>query len=323
MSGILYLSEDDIARLPVSVSDIHETVKAVFRAKSVGGTLMKPKLSISPQPGHVAEALVGVLLDDGIAGCKWLGVSRSNAALGLPTLHATIMLSGIEDGRLRTVMDGRWVTGVRTAACTAIAAEHMAPAEGRTIGFVGCGLQARTHLQALRHIRTGLTRARLFSRTVDTAQRFANYCREQGVEAVVCAEPRQVVEESDIIVSTVPPAGGLQPFLDAAWVKPGAFVGAVDLGRSWKADSWKNAFAFVATDDREQSETRGRTGAMLVPDRFDAELGELAERFPAHGAGPTDRTAMLFSGIALADVAVGALVEAIARREGIGKILAR
>jgi ornithine cyclodeaminase/alanine dehydrogenase-like protein (mu-crystallin family) len=62
---------------------------------------------------------------------------------------------------------------------------------------------------------------------------------------------------------------------------------------------------------------------MLVPDRFNAELGELAECFPARGARPTDRTAMLFSGIALADVAVGALVEATARRQGIGKVIPR
>ena len=319
MSAILYLSEDDIARLDIGVADVHAAVQAVFRAKSAGRTLMKPKLSIAPRPGDVAEALVGAALDEGIAVCKWLGVSRSNAAAGLPTIHAEILLSGLEDGRLRTIMNGGWITGVRTAACTAIAADHLARADSAAIGFIGCGLQARTHLAALRHVRPGLRTAYLFSRTRETARRFAEHCARQGIEATVCVEPWQAVEASDIVVSTVPPAGELRPFLDAGWVKPGGFVAAVDLGRSWKPETWRGAFAFVATDDREQSETRGRAGTMLASDRFDAELGELDGR----GAGPDDRTAMLFSGIALADLAVAALVERRAREGGAGTLLPR
>ncbi|SDI54242.1 ornithine cyclodeaminase family protein [Alloyangia pacifica] len=323
MAGLLYLSASDIASLDIGVADIHDCVGAMFRDKSAGRTLMKPKLSIPPRPGYVVEALVGAALDVDTAGCKWLGVSKGNARRGLPTINATILLSGIEDGQPRTIMNGSWVTGVRTAACTALAAEHLAPAGARTVSFIGCGLQARTHLAALRHVRPTLTRVVAFSRRRSSAESFAAHCAELGLRASVTEDPRAAVEAGEMVISTVPPSGDLRPFLDAGWLVPGAFAGAVDLGRSWIEASWQGAFGFVATDDLEQSETRGRNGVMLVPDRFDAELGDLAQHCADKPPSSDQRTAMLFSGISLADIAVARLVEARAREQGVGIELER
>jgi alanine dehydrogenase len=320
MQTLRYLSSSDIERLAISTAAVVDAVESVFRQKSLGRAQLRPKISLNPAPGATAEALLGVDLDAQTAVVKYVSVSPDNASLGIANVQATIVLSETVRGQVRSVMNGTWITGVRTAACSAVGAKYLAAKKpaGMSVGFIGAGLQARTNLDALLHVCPGITRVTVHSRTRRSAEDFMTVAKSRGLDASHASEVREAVEGQDIVVSSVPPSAGLVPFIDPAWVAPGCYVAAVDLGRSWLPAQWGATFDVIATDDREQSELRGRGGKMIVPGRFDAELGDLVLGSHAGRTSAAQRTALLFAGTALADLAVATLVDREARRQTVG-----
>ena len=112
--------------------------------------------------------------------------------------------------------------------------------------------------------------------------------------------------DQDLVVTTVP--NGLpQPFLDATWLAEGAFVAAVDLGRSWLRPGL-SAFARVVTDERGQAAELAREGHLVSGGPYEADLADIASgraRRPGNDAG---RTLFAFSGHGAADLAGAILV---------------
>ena len=123
-----------------------------------------------------------MLLDEGYAAVKWYGYIGNNARRGLPDFDPLLILSSIETGLPLAVLDGRWITAVRTAAITAAAATVLAKPDSRSVGFVACGTQAEANLLALRG-RFAFERVVAYSRNRDTAERFAEKARELGLMA--------------------------------------------------------------------------------------------------------------------------------------------
>ena len=87
-------------------------------------------------------------------GTKLVSVYHTNAARGLPSHLATIVLHDPETGALLAVMDGRYITEARTAAVSAASAKHLARNDARVLAVLGSGVQARSHIDALTRVRT-------------------------------------------------------------------------------------------------------------------------------------------------------------------------
>ena len=165
---------------------------------------------------------------------------------------------------------------MRTAAMTTAAAKRLARADSASIAFVGTGLQARSHLAALRLEFPALARVLMLGRTQASVAAFADHVAALGLEPVICTGPDQAVGGADIIVTSVPARAGLQPFLDGRHVRSGAFVSMVDLGRSWIADTIRD-FDVVATDDRAQSGELAADGKLAHAGPWPADLIELVD----------------------------------------------
>src|SRR5690606_41037497 len=101
---------------------------------------------------------------------------------------------------------------------------------------------------------------RIVTRTRASAERFASYVEERGKKARIMEAGPEALADADIIVTTVSTSRELRPFLDPAWVAPGSFVNAVDLGRSWKPGFEK--FDYTVIDDRAQAEMQAKDGRM-------------------------------------------------------------
>lgn len=129
-----------------------------------------------------------------------------------------------------------------------------------------------------------------------------------------------MLAQSDIVVTMVPGAPGLAPFLDARALKPHAFVSAVDIGRSWLPESFP-AFDLLATDSLAQSkapyDVNGRPVAGAC---FHTDLAELCSNDPPPRAG---RRLFCFRGFAVADLALANLAFRQACDRGIGTALPR
>jgi alanine dehydrogenase len=156
-----------------------------------------------------------------------------------------------------------WNSANRPAAMTAIAVQKLARADSVSIGFIGCGVQARSHFDVLRLVLPDLKEVVACSRSAASAERFVAMVRSAGLVARTTLEPREAIEGLDVIITTVPEGAQVLEFLDTAWVTPGAFVGAVDLARSWKPGTLR-AMDILATDEREQTRVLTASGRMNV-----------------------------------------------------------
>ena len=114
----------------------------------------------------------------GIMGAKLVTVYASNHARGLPSHLATIILMDAETGALTALLDGRYITESRTAAVSAVSVDRMARPDAQVLALIGSGVQARSHLEAIRHVRD-LTAVRVWSPNPEHSARFA---REMTVE---------------------------------------------------------------------------------------------------------------------------------------------
>lgn len=317
---VLYLSAAAVAEADVPLDAVREACSAAYAAKASGAVRAEPKVSVTIAAGHGVQAMPVAWPEAALAALKWVTVTP--AAEGRPAVSALIVLSDLVSGEALAIMDGAWITGARTAAMTALAASRLANPDAASIGFVGCGLQARSHLAALRRVLPHLARVVAFSRTAVSAERFAAAARAQGLAAEATLSPRAAVEHLDVVVSSVPDADGLTAFLDPRWLAPGAFASAVDLGRSWRAESIRD-LDIVATDDRRQSEMLGRAGKLAFPGPFDADLAQLTTGARPGRSSADERAMFVFAGDALADLAAARLVYETARRRGLGTLLPR
>lgn len=311
---ILYLCNADIEACGLDVAGVDAAVEAMFSAKAAGAAAMKPKLALHMPDRALFLASPGVMESPPYAGVKWVGVA-GNGDRGLPHIAGTIVLSDADTGMPVAIMDARWITGVRTAAISAVAARRLARPDSASIGFIACGLQARCHLAALRpHF--PIAKVRAFSRRLATAEAFAAEVAALGLEAEAVDDPRAALEDVNIVITSTPVVPRTEPFLDAAWLAPGSFTSMVDLGLSWISDSLIGLDR-VVTDDISQAGSE----KLAYPKPYDGEVADLVAGNVSGRSSAKERTALVFAGLGLADVAVGAAVYERARAKGIGRIL--
>ncbi len=313
---LLYLSEADVAGAAIPLDRLREVVALAFAAQARGTARAAPKSVMTLGPGHVFQAKPALLQDAGIAGMKWFGLVPAAQTSG-PTICSLITLSDVTTGRPLAVMGGNWITATRTAAMTAIAAQKLARPGSESIGFVGCGVQAYSHLDAMRLVLPNLKCVVAYSRTEASANKFAEAARAFGMEASTTRDPRAAVEGLDAVITTVPEGASTLEFLDTAWLAPGSFAGAVDLGRSWKRETLRNV-DLLATDEHEQTRTLAAMGRMNFAGPYDADLPELASGGRPGRTSDAQRAMFVYSGHALADLAAAQVVYEIALREGLG-----
>jgi alanine dehydrogenase len=321
--GIRYLSAADVEAMAPSQQLLRDAVTRIFRAKAAQRTFHEPKLTMSIAPGHFFQSLVGASSDADRAMVKWASIVAENSGSGLPNVTALIVLNDLKTGQPLAILDGNWITAARTAAMTAVAASHLARRDSRSIGFVGCGVQARSHLSALTSALPSLAQLRAYSRTRRSSETLAEQARGAGLVADVVETAQAAVEGCDLVITSVPAQAGLKPFLDPTWVAPGGFVAAVDLGRSWFASGLRSGFDILATDDHRQSGTLGAAGKLPYPGPFDADLCDLIMGRHPGRRRVDERVLFLFPGMVLGDLAVAAMIYDMACEQDLGVKLPR
>jgi alanine dehydrogenase len=319
--SLLYLSGNDVRACAITAREAREALLDAFRDHAAGLNRSLPKSALSLGPGHGFQAMTAASSAQAIATLKWVAVAPVAAGSTVPGINALICINDYASGAPLAVLDGGEITLIRTAAFSAAAAAALAPSAPRTIGFVGCGLQAHAHLDAFVDLFPGLERAVLLSRSRASAERLAEAAKAHGLEADIADEPDRLLALSDLVISMVPGGPGLTPFLDARKMKPNAFAAAVDTGRSWLPEALP-AFDVLATDSLEQSQAPyDVAGEPVSTVRFQTDLAMLA-RTPNPQAREK-RSLFCFKGFALGDLALAHLVLAKARAAGIGMTLPR
>src|SRR6185503_16390116 len=131
---------------------------------------------VSIQPTAFFGVMPALLKTPQALGAKLVTVFGSNAERNLPTHLATIVLLDPETGALLAIMDGRYITEMRTAAVSAVSARLLARKDADDLGIIGSGVQARSHLEAIAHVRP-LRRVRVWSPNAARRQAFVEEMR--------------------------------------------------------------------------------------------------------------------------------------------------
>jgi len=317
---LLYLSRADIESLALTADEVESAIEGAYRGLHEGGAASVPKSGFDTTPATFFHAMPARYDAMETVGIKWIGTAP-NAALGLPHINALIVLSDLKTAVVRAVMDGIAITAVRPAAVSLVAARRLARRDSSRISFVACGVQALAHLNVfaaafpIRHVTC-------HSRRAESAQAFAATVRERGFDATVVTDPRAAIDGQDIIVSSVPRAVGLVPTLDPAWLSPGSFASAADLGRSWRCAGLRK-LDLLATDNRIQSREAAASGVLPWSGEYDTELSELAADAHPGRTTPAQRAFFIHPGLGLGDIAIAALAFRRAQELGIGTLLPR
>ena len=310
----LVLSDETLAALGVSVAEIVDVIEAAILGEASGTIWTAPKSAVLPGDGRYMMSTLSTSDEPDATIVKSVMVSPRNPERGLPGVEGNIILQDSETGRLRAVMEAGWVTAVRTAGLSAVVARRIANPQSKTMAFIGCGVQARSHLDIFAEL-FPLTEVRAFGRGQANIDRLCREAQDKGLTAKACETPREALEQADLVVSSVTFTFDREPFADARWLPPGAFAAITDIAAPWIIEGMP-AFGTVIIDDQEQERVSQKK--MVDPELVRGDLRGLI----AGGAGltfdPRKRSAFIFRGLAIGDFAVAGLAYERARTAGKG-----
>jgi alanine dehydrogenase len=318
----LVLSRTDIAAL-LPIADCIAAVEAAFAQDAAGRAIPAGVLGAHVGAGGFHVKTAGLLDAPSYFAAKINANFPGNPARsGLPTIQGVLVLFDAANGSPLAIMDSAEITRLRTAAASAVAARHLALDGASSLTICGCGLQARSHLEAFRVVRPV---DRVFAYDLDAARAHA-FAEEMhsalGIDVSVVPSVRAGALRSAMVVTCTPSHA---PILGIDDVSPGAFIAAVgaDSAHKHEIDVRLMAAAAVVVDVLGQCATIGdlhhalEAGVMTESD----VRGDLASVVAGTGAGRTsDREVVIFdsTGTAIEDVAAASIVYRRAVANGVG-----
>lgn len=318
---IRVLSAADV-RAAVDMPTAIEAMREAFTALSAGEAHAPVRLTL-PTEGGVTLFMPATITTTGDAGAKVVSVNPGNEAMGLPAINGVVLAIDPVTGRPTALMDGTWLTALRTGAVGGLAADLFARDDASVLTVFGAGVQARTQVQAVRCVRK-IREVRIVSLVREESQRFA--AELQGVGVRPMTDPDQALDGADIVVTATT---SHTPVFDGNRVEDGTHVTGVgsytlDM-REVDTALVKRARVFVDEREAIMEEAGDIVGPIhdgdVSEDVILAEIGEVAAGVHPGRTGPDEITFFKSVGNAVQDVAVAARVVAVAEAEGLGTVL--
>ncbi|MEP7015068.1 MAG: NAD(P)-binding domain-containing protein [Verrucomicrobiota bacterium] len=290
---MLFLDEEQV-RERLRMEELIPAMENALIDFSAGKVTQPVRSTIAVDP---PGGFLGIMpaLAEGL-GLKVVTFYPPNAQRGLPTHMATIFLLDPQTGAPLAIMDGRLITEMRTAAVSAAATKLLASPNAKVLAILGSGVQARSHLEALRIVRQ-FEEIRVWSRTTVNAERLAD---EIGAKAMSAEE---AVRDADVVVTAT---SSKVSILRGAWLKPGCHVNAVGACRPDWRELDDEAMANVIFVDSREGAMKESGDIILVGATIYAELGEAL----AGKVQPRANETTIFKslGMAVEDIAAAMLV---------------
>ncbi len=318
---IRILSAADV-RASVDMAEAIDAMRQAFVSVSSGDAVVPVRLGLESTRG-VHLFMPALLRNAGAVGAKIVSVNPGNAARELPQIHAVVLALDPETGRPLALMDGTWLTALRTGAAGGLAADLLARRDAATATLFGAGVQARTQLEALRHVRR-IEEVRIVSKTGASAGRLAEELRVSGGLRIVLTQDRDAaLRGADVVVTAT---DSTTPVFRGTLVEPGTHVTAVGsfTPAMCEVDADLVRRARVVVDQREAAlseagDLMGPVREGAVPHDFiSAELGEIVA---GHRPGrTTSEEITLFKSVgnAAQDIALAARILTRATKRGLG-----
>ena len=221
MTNIPWFDADTVRRvlrMDACIDLMADTQAAISRDE------IKPPLrSFVPVVG--GKAGMGIMPGDtpSAFGAKLVSIYSGNPARGLPMIQGCILLFDRETGAPAALVEGASVTGIRTAAASGAATRALAREDACVLALLGYGVQAETHLEAMRCVRP-VREVRVWGPSIEKAGRFVAAHKDDGVAVTAVATAREAVSGADLVCAV---SASTEPVIEGRWLAPGCHVNLV------------------------------------------------------------------------------------------------
>lgn len=315
----LLLSEKEVREL-LPAAELIDVMERVLAAYSSGQVTQPVRTAVQTGPKRNFMGVMPAYLSSPTAlGLKVVTVFEQNVSRGLPSHLATIVLLNPDTGGLEAIMDGRYITEVRTAAVSAVAVRHLAREDATTLAILGSGVQARSHAALLPLVRR-FREIRAWSPSPDHLQRFVS--EAPSVHAALSAE--HAIRGADVIALVT---SSTTPVIESDWVSPGALVISVGACRPdmREMDPALVARSRLIVDSRAAALVesgdivQGIREGLFTSAHITAESGDVIRGTPNARTAADNPVIFKSLGLAVEDVAAAQLVYDRARAVGQGR----
>lgn len=285
----------------LSIDDTIEAVEKAFGEYALGNTQMPPKSYLS-FPGGDLRSMPTYLAYNNIAGIKSVNVHPFNKKL--PTVMAIIVLVDPSNGYHLAVLDGTYITNMRTGAAGAVAAKYLSREDTKVAGFVGAGEQAKTQLAGLLSVRP-IKEIKVYD--VDK-EKAAAFC-EKAIRKYNLRSTATNLEEavnSDILITATPIK---EPIVKADWIKEGCHINAIGADAAGKQELETGVLkkAKIVIDNWEQASHSGEINVavskgLIKKENIYAEIGEIVAGKKPGRQNDKEITIFDSTGLAIQDI---------------------
>ncbi len=311
MRELLYLSRDDVERL-LDVDAMLGALANALIALSSGITVVPPRVAVRvPEAGLLGSMpgyIPGVALE-----VKLVSVFPGNHHRALPSHQGVIALFDESDGAPLAVMDGTYITAIRTGGTAAVAARALARHDARVLAILGAGVQGASHLETFPRVRD-FDEIRIASRDADKAASLA----ARHPRARVAATFEEAVRGADVVACCT---DAREPVIRREWLKSGAHVSSVGGTFGPEVDPQIMSTSRVFVEWRGAAMNAPPAGAHELQGMDADKLTEVGEVLAGTRPGRTSEdeiTVYKSTGHAVEDAATARLVYDRARAEGVG-----
>lgn len=302
---ILWLDRKEVESL-IDMEETIEVVEEAFRQHGLKKVQMPPKLylNFNKHNGDL-RTMPAYLEEQDIAGVKVVTVYNDNPRRGLPTVMALVVLNSTETGAPIAVMDGTYLTNMRTGAAGGVAVKYLARKNAKTLGFIGAGKQAKTQLLAIDQI-IDIVEVKVFDVKDESA--FIDEMKRAIDCDNVHKSSKEKTCECDILITTTP---SREPVVKNDWIKEGTHINAIGADAPGKEELDPDILkrSKIVVDDMVQTLHSGEVNVpiskCLISEKdIVGELGEVILGKKKARKKDTDITVFDSTGLAILDIAV-------------------
>lgn len=313
---VLLLGRSEVEEL-LNMEEALKAVEHAFKLEAEGKTIMPPKLYLDlPEYQGNFRAMPAYI--DGSVGVKWVSVYPNNWSQNLPSVTAIVVLCDPNTGCPLAIMDGTYITAMRTGAAGGIAVKYLARRDSSVIGIIGAGIQAKTQLLAISEVLPRIEEVKVFDQYREAS---LGYVEEMGTKLNIDIRPVESMDkatDADIVVTTTP---SRKPIVKKHYIRPGTHINAIGADAKGKQELEADLLrgAKVVVDDIEQASHSGEInvplseGAIRLEDIY-GTLGEVVAGVKEGRENNEEITIFDSTGLAIQDIICAKLVYEIHAR---------
>lgn len=323
---VMILTRSDLEKL-LNMKEVIEIVEEAFRELQMGTAKLPERVTITINKMRGWMGVMPAYLERmGSLSTKIVTVFEKNSERNLPTTMATIILNSPETGEPLAIMDGTYITAMRTGAVSGVATKYLSRKDSKIVGIFGAGVQARTQLRAMYTIRD-IEKAYVYDKIREKAEKYATEMSQKLNIAVEICNPKNLVTKSDIIITATT---SKTPLFDGKLVKPGTHLNVIGAftPNAREVDDTVIEKSKIIVD--QKSAALKEAGDLIIPikkgviseEDIYAELGEIITGIKPGRETISEITLFKSVGLGIQDCATAWLAYDKAKRKGIYKEVA-